>query len=68
MIVKKGAEIMSFIALATFIILFLIIAAVFTGIFLLVVSINKKSRPSNYLERRVEELEEENRMLKSKID
>jgi len=56
------------VGLISFIVLFLIIAAVFTGIFLLVVSINKKSRPSNYLERRVEELEEENRMLKSKID
>jgi len=56
------------VGLISFIVLFLIIAAVFTGIFLLVVSINKKSRPSNYLERRVEELEEENRILKSKID
>ena len=56
------------VGLISFIVLFLIIAAVFTGIFLLVVSINKKSRPSTYLERRVEELEEENRILKSKID
>ena len=66
MIVKKGVEIMSFIALASFIIIFIIIAAVLTGIFLLVASITKKSRPTNDLENRVKELEEENRILRNK--
>lgn len=56
----------SMMGLLSFIILFIIIAAVFTGIFLLVVSITKRSRPSNDLESRVKELEEENRILKNK--
>ena len=57
---------MSFIALVSFIIIFIVIAAVFTGIFLLVVSVTKKSRPTNDLENRVKELEEENRVLRNK--
>lgn len=56
----------SFMGLISFIILFIIIAVVFTGIFLLVVSINKKSRPTNDLENRVKQLEEENRILREK--
>lgn len=66
MIVRKGVGIMTSIALVSFIVLFLIIAAILTGIFLLIVSITKKSRPSNDLENRVKQLEEENRILRNK--
>ena len=56
----------SLMGLLSFIILFIIIAAVLTAIFLLVVSITKKSRPTNDLENRVKQLEEENRILRER--